>query len=259
MALFENTLFGMIDRVDIAIETLKTFEPKDEPYWVGVSGGKDSTVICDLVKRSGVKAHYFHTLTTVDAPQTIWHIKKHHPECEIIRPEKPLMQKMLEKGIPPMRNRRWCCSLYKETGGRGHTTVLGVRKSESYKRSSRRTVEICYKDLKTNFINPIVEWSSQDVWDYIKQENLPYNLLYDPPYNFERIGCILCPMVRDIERQMKYFPKMCNNWKRWFYRLYMKQKAKGKMSHPTPESFWLWWLDRDRKTINPDQTTIFEG
>lgn len=257
MTLIENTLFGEIDRVKIAIKRFQTFQPK-EGYWVGISGGKDSTVINDLAKKAGIKAHYFHTLTTIDAPQTIWHIKKHHSNCEIIRPEMPLMQMMLKKGIPPMRNRRWCCAIYKERGGRGNFTCLGVRKEESYKRASRKIVEFCYKDDTTRFLNPIVDWSNQDVWQYIRENKLLYNPLYDPPYNFDRIGCVLCPMVRDTERQMKFFPKICANWKRWIFRLYEQQKAKDKMFHSTPESYWRWWIDRDRGTINPDQTTMFE-
>ncbi len=257
MPLIENTLFGQVDRVKVAIERLKTFEP-EEGYWVGDSGGKDSEVVRHIVKLSGVKAHYFHSLTTIDAPQTVHHIKKHHKDCEIIRPEMPLMQMMLKKGIPPMRNRRWCCAVYKERGGRGNFICLGVRKGESYKRASRKVVESCYKDDVTRFLNPIVDWSTQDVWQYIRENKLPYNPLYDPPYNFDRIGCVLCPMVRDIERQMRFFPRICANWKRWIFRLYEQQKEKGKMSHPTPESFWMWWIDRDRKTINLDQTTLFE-
>jgi len=47
LPLKENTLFGEIDRVQVAIERLKTFEP-EEGYEVGISGGKDSTAIDDL-------------------------------------------------------------------------------------------------------------------------------------------------------------------------------------------------------------------
>ena len=257
MPLIENTLFGQVDRVAIAIERLQKFEP-EEGYWVGISGGKDSTVLDSLVRRSGVKAYFIHSLTTIDAPQTIWHIRKYHKDCEIIHPEMPLMRMMLKKGIPPMRNRRWCCAYYKERAGRGHFTALGVRRAESTKRVSRKVVEACYKDDVTKFINPIVDWSDGDVWQYIRENELPYNPLYDSPYNFDRIGCVLCPMVRDIERQIRFFPKQCKAWKKAIFKLYDQQKKKGKMSHPTPESYWLWWIDRDRKTINPDQTTIFE-
>ena len=57
MALLDNTLFGEVDKVAVAIERLRTFEPP-EGYWVGDSGGKDSTVIYDLCHRSGCKCEY---------------------------------------------------------------------------------------------------------------------------------------------------------------------------------------------------------
>lgn len=41
MALIEHTLFGTIDKVQTAIERLRAFEPKDRPYWLAFSGGKD--------------------------------------------------------------------------------------------------------------------------------------------------------------------------------------------------------------------------
>ena len=44
MALIEETLFGTVDKVQIAIDRLKAFEPSDG-YWLAFSGGKDSVVI----------------------------------------------------------------------------------------------------------------------------------------------------------------------------------------------------------------------
>ena len=48
--LIENTLFGTVDKVQVAIDKLKKYEPP-EGYYVCFSGGKDSTVIYDLVKK----------------------------------------------------------------------------------------------------------------------------------------------------------------------------------------------------------------
>lgn len=39
--LIEETLFGTVDKVQVAIERLRAFEPKDRPYWLAFSGGKD--------------------------------------------------------------------------------------------------------------------------------------------------------------------------------------------------------------------------
>lgn len=64
--LIENTLLGVVDKVDIAIRRLKSFEPEDG-YYVAFGGGKDSIVVLDLVKRSGVKYDAHYTITSVDA------------------------------------------------------------------------------------------------------------------------------------------------------------------------------------------------
>ena len=51
--LIEQTLFGTVDKVQTAIERLKAFEPKDRPYWLAFSGGKDSCVILELATKLG--------------------------------------------------------------------------------------------------------------------------------------------------------------------------------------------------------------
>ena len=79
MALVEETLFGTQDKVQIAIQRLKAFEPP-EGYYVAFSGGKDSQTIYHLCKEAGVKfdAHYSHT--TVDPPEVIYFMRQHYPD-----------------------------------------------------------------------------------------------------------------------------------------------------------------------------------
>ena len=255
MALIENTLFGEIDRVKVALERLKAFEPT-EGYWVADSGGKDSEGIIDLVKRSGVKADYHPSLTTVDAPQVIRHIRKYHPFTKINMPEIPLLHRIAAGRIPPTRTRRWCCEGYKERGGYGRFVVTGVRKEESAKRNARKMIESCYRNKTKKYLNVIIDWSELDVWEYINGRSLPYCSLYDEPYNFKRVGCILCPMVRDIERQRNFFPKIYEAWHRAILRCY--DKARGKTAHASGEEMWQWWLNRDAAAIDPDQTVLFE-
>lgn len=255
MALIENTLFGEIDRVSVAIERIRTFCPPDG-LWCAVSGGKDSTVIYDLVHRAGVKASYHHNATTIDPPEVIHHIRKYQPDVEIHVPKIPLLKFMLQKGLPPMRNIRWCCEVYKEAHGEG-TIVLGIRAAESTRRAGRRMIQSCMKDKTKTYLSPIIDWSDADVWEYIKSRNLPYLSLYDK--GFKRVGCVLCPMSRDVERDRSAFPKLYEAWHRAFLRLYDQENAKGKMGkHADGESFWQWWVSRDAKTSDPDQLTLFE-
>lgn len=64
----------------------------------------------------------------------------------------------------------------------------------------------CINGKDSIIINPIIEWTDADVWDFLnKVVQVPHCELYDPPFNRHRIGCILCPMsshktkLRDIE------------------------------------------------------------
>lgn len=77
--LIENTLFGEVDKGQEAIELLKEHEPP-EGYHVSFSGGKDSCVIYDLVKKAGVKYDVHYSLTTVDPPELVYFIQKEYPE-----------------------------------------------------------------------------------------------------------------------------------------------------------------------------------
>ena len=114
--LVENTLFGVVDKVKTAIDRIKTFEPP-EGYYVAFSGGKDSCVVLDLVKRAGVKFDAHYNLTTVDPPELVRFVKKEHPEVLINKPEKSMWQLIAEKLLPPTRIMRYCCATLKECNG----------------------------------------------------------------------------------------------------------------------------------------------
>lgn len=123
-----------------AIEVLKSFEPSDEPYYLCYSGGKDSDVIRILAHLAGVKHELHHNLTTVDAPETIQHIKS-FPNIIIDKARwqdgthKTMWNLIPKKIFPPTRLVRYCCAELKEAGGAGRLKITGVRKAESRKRA----------------------------------------------------------------------------------------------------------------------------
>jgi phosphoadenosine phosphosulfate reductase len=143
--LIEHTLFGVVDKVQIAIDRIRQFEPP-EGYYVAFSGGKDSCVVKDLVKRSGVKADYHYNLTTVDPPELVCFIREHHKDVEVHKPKKSMWQLIEAKKLPPLRHMRYCCAILKEGGGKGRLVLTGVRWAESVRRSKREMVEQCYND-----------------------------------------------------------------------------------------------------------------
>ena len=228
---------------EVAIERLKEFEPKDG-YYVAFSGGKDSIVILDLVKKSGVKYDVHFHITTVDPPELIKFIRQNYPDVAMERPKKSMWQLIIEKRMPPTRLARYCCEYLKESGGDGRLVITGVRWAESSMRSKRRMVEDCRRGGRKKFLNVIIDWEDSDVWEYIKENNLKYPCLYDE--GFKRIGCIGCPMagigrIKEFER----WPRFKRQYIKTFQRCADKRKEDGL----TGQSNWVsgqamfdWWM-----------------
>lgn len=95
--------------------------------------------------------------------------------------------------------RRECCRIRKvEPLGRAlagnKAWVTGQRRAQAATRTSLMVEEDDPAHFMTKF-NPLADWSEQDVWDYIKSNNVPYNALHDQ--GFPSIGC--APCTRAIE------------------------------------------------------------
>jgi len=235
----------------VAIERLKLFEPP-EGYYVAYSGGKDSDVVLHLVQKSGVKYDAHHHLTTCDPPELVKHVKK-QADVEIERPKETMWQIIRRKGLPPRRKARFCCELLKEHGGEGRIVVTGVRWSESTQRSKRKMIEKCFKSsLNRRFLNVIIDWSTTDVWQYIRQQEIETCSLYSE--GFSRIGCVLCPMIRDTELQIERWPRIARAWERAIKATWNPGK---KSQFNSPEEYWKWWLDRDRPSRGKNDEWLF--
>ena len=200
-----------------------------KPLMVTYSGGKDSQVLVALAERAGINFEVVNSHTTADAPETVYFIREQFKameergiKCSIIMPrykDKPVSMWTLipQKLMPPTRLVRYCCAVLKENTGRDRFIATGVRWAESTRRkNSRGVMELMHKDpakriilmgdndekrqlfetcnLKSKMtVNPIVDWSDDDVWDYTHSEHLPVNPLYCEGQ--KRVGCIGCPMA----------------------------------------------------------------
>mgnify|MGYP002329606494 FL=1 len=110
-------------------------------FYLAFSGGKDSQVLYDLALQGGVKFKAHMNLTSVDPPEVIRFVKKNYPDVELIKPRMNIYDMAKKKGMLPTRILRWCCAEYKETSGAGKVTLIGIRKSESVRRSKRNEIE----------------------------------------------------------------------------------------------------------------------
>lgn len=243
---------------EVAMDRLRCFEADalkkhNNGYWLAFSGGKDSCVILDLAKRAGVRFEAIHNLTTVDPPELVRFVKT-FPDMRIDKPELSMWALIRKRQMPPRRNARFCCQELKERGGSGRIVVTGIRAAESHRRSLRRTFEACYRNKTKYYLNPILDWPTAAVWEYIRERNLPVCSLYAE--GFRRVGCVLCPMVRDIELHMARWPRLCKAWERAVKATY---KDKGdRFRFHSPREYWEWWLDRDAPTRGVSDPVLFE-
>ena len=202
-------------------------------FYLAFSGGKDSQVLYHIAKMSGVKFKAHMNLTSVDPPEVIRFVKKNYPDVELIKPRMSIYEMAFKKHIIPTMKLRWCCAEFKELSGAGKVTLIGIRKSESVRRSKRNEIETgdrkfsgtfdqwsehkekmvtCVNGKDKILISPIINWTERDVWEFLKQNNISHCSLYDEGYH--RIGCILCPMSNYRQKiiDSKRFPHVKKKW-----------------------------------------------
>ncbi|AZF89934.1 PAPS reductase-like domain protein [Methanosarcina virus MetMV] len=252
-------LFSGKDKTEIAIDRIKAFCPP-EGYYVAFSGGKDSIVILDLVKKAGVPFDAHYNITGIDPPELYYFIRDNFPEVERHKPGKTMWKLIEEKMMPPTRLVRYCCEYLKERGGGGRRVVTGVRWAESNKRRKRSFVEQCFKDKNKIYINPIIDWTDEDVWEYIKINKIKYCGLYDE--GFKRLGCIGCPMAgtNGRKKEFKRWPKYEMLYKRAFDKIAITGTDANRILHwKNGEDVFRWWMEEDKHTKqDEDQTVMFE-
>lgn len=125
--------------------------------------------------------------------------KKYKKEIEVFFPEKELVQEMVKaKGVnlfyDSIENRKQCCHVRKieplQRAFKGlDAWICGLRAQQAVTRSNAQVFEW---DEVNNIvkINPLVDWSEEQLWDYLKQNKIPYNKLHDKGY--PSIGCQPC-------------------------------------------------------------------
>ena len=181
-------------------------------FHIAYSGGKDSAVLLDLVKKALPKGSFVVVFgdTGMEFPDTYDVIDKTRKACE--QDEIPFYiakshlepDKSWELFGPPSRVLRWCCNVHKSTPqtlklreitGKDDYTGLafvGVRAQESATRAEYKYENYGKKQKGQYSHNSILEWTSAEVWLYMYSNNIVINEAYKK--GSARVGCICCPM-----------------------------------------------------------------
>lgn len=249
-----QTNFEGKTKVEVAIDRIQTFEPQ-EGFFLAFSGGKDSVVIEDLTKKAGVAFDIHYNITGIDPPELVYFIRNNYPTIVYEKPLENIWRLVERKGLP-RRNARFCCEYLKEHSGGGRIVLTGIRWQESWRRKKRSMVETCRWVKAKSFLHPIIDWTTAEVWEYIKHNELPYCSLYDE--GFHRLGCVLCPMTtaRQAQRDKERWPKIANAWLRACQRFYAKG-SDGTRRWDSAEDMFEWWLSRKAIAGDDDQHSMF--
>jgi phosphoadenosine phosphosulfate reductase len=242
--------------VNEAVQFLYRHAYIDHPYYVGMSGGKDSTVCAELLKIAHerypkvIKYQLFYNFTGIDPPEMVRYIKRNYPECRFIKGKQTFWQK-LRTAHPPTVKYRWCCQLLKKGNNKVmdpnmRKLVLGIRMEESPKRAKLGRIKNWQKKV-TNYF-PIYFWWEYQLWQFIEDYSISYCKLYDDPET-TRTGCIVCPYnsfennhhhhVANRERYPGYYKKFEKCVKEsWEYHTTIRNKI---MYFDSPEEYLEKW------------------
>jgi len=257
-------------------------------YAVGYSGGKDSDVLLDIFKASGVKHFVIHNHTTIDSPDTVYYIRNKFSiledngiTCRIFYPRYSFWDLCIKEASLPLRKARFCCAELKEQSNdeiKFACHSFGVRKAESNSRKKKRdslelrnvsrknldTVKkfrfdnsdevkntgMCYSQ-KYFYVNPIVYFSDIDIYEYISGNNIKLNPQYKK--GFSRIGCIGCPMAQKQRiQQFEIYPKYRAAYLRLCDKIQEERKERGlRVTNSGVEYFHQWLYEPKQNNPAP--------
>ncbi|MGI9553789.1 MAG: phosphoadenylyl-sulfate reductase [Thermodesulfobacteriota bacterium] len=161
-------------------------------------------VLIDMLMKIDNKARIF-TIDTGRLNQETYDVfdevsVKYKKNIEVLFPDFKEVEKMVsEKGInlfyKGVENRVLCCQIRKTNPLNRYLKTLdgwitSIKRDQTESRATAQKFEIDTIHDGILKVNPIVDWTDEMVWDYIKSNNIPYSKLYDKGY--QSIGCEPC-------------------------------------------------------------------
>jgi len=168
------------------------------------SFGAEDVVVIDMMMKINPKARIF-TLDTGRLNQETYDVmdeirKKYDVNIEVMFPDQNEVEQMVRvNGLNlfyhSVGNRKLCCGIRKvHPLNRILSTldgwITGLRADQTEVRLNANKIEFDEQHNGIIKVNPIIEWTWDQTWDYIKKNNIPYNKLHDN--GFPSIGCEPC-------------------------------------------------------------------
>ncbi len=202
------------DKIGAIAQQLRGKTPQEVLAWaidsyhpriaLASSFGAEDVVLIDMVARLRPDARVF-TLDTGRLPYETYDvmdaIAKKYPQLHLqtMFPQAEAVEAMVrEKGInlfyDSVENRKRCCYVRKvEPLARAlqglEAWITGLRRDQTATRAAMEAVE-WEAERQLVKVNPLIDWTWEQVWDYIRAHNVPYNALHDRDY--PSIGCAPC-------------------------------------------------------------------
>jgi len=230
-----------MSKVDEALDIIREALGRVENPVIGFSGGKDSTVVMDLVRRVDDDVRGVFCDTGVEWPHTKDYVRSVDNITTIRNETEETFWSIVKKyGWPQIKGKgsirvNRCCNILKDIPMKKHIksnnmdlTFTGLTMDESRQRmmfllSNGNKGRIKWvKSWNVNKAHPIWNWSEKEVWEYIKEHELEYNDIYKHPICARRCGCMPCTAYTPWKRTLaKENPKML--------RIIMKMQGQSQM------------------------------
>jgi len=194
--------FEDLTTAEIVTWALERFSPR---VGLACSFQAEESVLIDLMHRVRGADFRLFTLDTGRLNQETYDCmdairERYGVQIEVFFPEATGVEKMVrENGLNLFYNsvelRKLCCGIRKvEPLNRAlknlDAWMTGLRREQAVTRVDVRKVELDKDHGDIVKVNPLVDWSYDDVWDYIQRNNVPYNRLHKQGY--PSIGCAPC-------------------------------------------------------------------
>lgn len=197
-------------RIHTAQEALQWASDQLHPRVAKASSfGAEDAVIVDMMIKINPRFRFF-TLDTGRLPQETYDVmdavrKRYGINLEVMFPDTDEVEEMVrKKGLnlfyESVENRRLCCGIRKvhpinRMLGTLDGWITGLRQDQTETRRDAKIFEVDTQHNNILKINPLVDWTWDRLWEYIRANDVPYNKLLDAGYS--SIGC--APCTRAVE------------------------------------------------------------